>query len=550
MASNKEQRAGIRTMTLPDGKEVPCRLLVTGVEQMPKNWPSRRDLPRYEEMTQIPIQIILERGDSWLDIGPGSNARALCGMLDKEGVRLVGMTPHQLEAPLSIDIFVGSVPENISFLEDNFLKFKLVTDIYAAVSYSEDPVKALIYESLLLQLSPSPDDEARLAIVTDVGRFGTIDDYERIKVFAKEHLGVQLDFSHFSTWADALQRPEFELRIIGKRISNDITTDKLEALFELADKELGARMKGNNATFVVEHETEDGAPLGMIFPMRFDRSGSVGAVTENYLHGSSTSKEQARLAQQADFLKRLVHTDVSFPENARVLEIGCGSGAQSEILLTDHPTIKITGIDIDPEQVEAASQHLSTNDQFKGRFEGQQMNAEKLTFQNGEFDGAFISWVLEHVSDPAKVVQETTRVLASEAPVHLTEVINSTFFQDPHSPHTETYWEAYNQFQRDHGGDPDVGAKLRTLLHDARCTDVEFESRSILVDKSDPVAKEAMFNYWRDLFLSAKSQLLAGGYVTTETVTGMQEELDAALVNDDSRFYCSVGHARAKNKRE
>ena len=66
-----------------------------------------------------------------------------------------------------------------------------------------------------------------------------------------------------------------------------------------------------------------------------------------YVHGYSL-REAARLADQADTLAELLHHDTRYPAGARVLECGCGSGAQTIHLAASSPEAQIVSVDISP----------------------------------------------------------------------------------------------------------------------------------------------------------------------------------------------------------
>lgn len=56
----------------------------------------------------------------------------------------------------------------------------------------------------------------------------------------------------------------------------------------------------------------------------------------NYVHGYS-ERESERLADQAETLTKLLHHDTHYPAGSRVLEAGCGIGAQTGILARNSP---------------------------------------------------------------------------------------------------------------------------------------------------------------------------------------------------------------------
>jgi len=144
-----------------------------------------------------------------------------------------------------------------------------------------------------------------------------------------------------------------------------------------------------------------------------------------YLHGFS-QKEQDRLRQQAAFAEHIIYKDINLSSVKDVLEVGCGVGAQSEILLRRFPKINLTGIDLNEKQLSAATTHLESLPYADNRFNLKKMNAESLEFESNSFDGAFLCWVLEHIPNPANVLSEVRRVLSPGSTVYVTEVLNST----------------------------------------------------------------------------------------------------------------------------
>ena len=56
--------------------------------------------------------------------------------------------------------------------------------------------------------------------------------------------------------------------------------------------------------------------------------------------------------------------------------------------------------------------------------------------------------------------------------LYATEVFNAGMYTSPACPATEEYWRAFNCYQRDLGGDPDVGAKLANLSLRAGFSDI------------------------------------------------------------------------------
>lgn len=264
-----------------------------------------------------------------------------------------------------------------------------------------------------------------------------------------------------------------------------------------------------------------------------------------YLHGFS-SIEQARLRYQAQFAEQSVYQDVDFSGCKDILEIGCGVGAQSEILLRRFPKISLTGIDLNDKQIQAAQTHIDSFPGIKDRYQIKQMDAQNLDFESKSFDGGFICWLLEHVPKPLQVLSEARRVLKPDSPLYVTEVLNSSFFLDPYSPNVWKYWMAFNDYQYANAGDPFIGAKLGNLLLSLGFKDIQVTSKTWHFDNRWPEKRKKTIEYWADLLMSASDQLVLENVITQEIVDLAKEELALVANDPNAVFYYSFIQARAK----
>jgi ubiquinone/menaquinone biosynthesis C-methylase UbiE len=267
--------------------------------------------------------------------------------------------------------------------------------------------------------------------------------------------------------------------------------------------------------------------------------------SQSYIHGYSP-EEQDRLRRQAEFMEFLVYQNVDLSEISNLLEVGCGVGAQTQIILRRFPHLKLTCIDLNDEQLAVARDHLGKAKYAEGRFEILKMNAEKMTFADDSFQGAFFCWVLEHVPNPARVLSETRRVLAPNSRVFITEVTNFSFFLDPYCPSIWKFWMTFNDFQYDRGGDPFVGVKLGNLLRDTGFTDVHTNVKVVYADKREPERRHKLLLYWQDLMMSAVDELLKSDRVTAELVESMKKEFAEILKNPNSIIFDSFMQATAR----
>lgn len=264
-----------------------------------------------------------------------------------------------------------------------------------------------------------------------------------------------------------------------------------------------------------------------------------------YLHGFS-KEEQDRLRKQARFGEYTVYRNINFSNVKDLLEVGCGVGAQSEIILRRFPDLKLIGIDRSPKQLSAARHRLGHCPYAENRFELKEMDATAMDFPANSFDGAFLCWILEHVPDPIRVLSEVRRVLRPGSVIYVTEVMNASFFLDPYSPNVWKYWMAFNEYQLEQKGDPFVGAKLGNFLMQLGYQDIRTEIKTWFLDNRSPQARKDCIEYWTELLLSASEQLVAAKYVSQDVVQGMRDEMARVASDPNAVFFYSFVQARAR----
>ena len=275
-------------------------------------------------------------------------------------------------------------------------------------------------------------------------------------------------------------------------------------------------------------------------------STSAPSAGPGYLHGF-TPAERERLRRQARFLEHKVHDGLPFRRARQLIEVGCGVGAQTEILLRHFPELHVTGVDASESNLAAAREHLASLGWAEGRVDLRRMDALRLDFGADSFDAAFLCWVLEHVANPTQVLSEVRRVLRPGSPIVCTEVQNATFFIDPYSPNTLAYWMAYNDWQLELGGDPFVGAKLGNLLQAVGFRDITTKVRTFHLDNRHAGERAEFLAYWTELLLSGCKGLLEAGRVTQKTIDGMKAELQQVAHDPNAVFFYSFVTARARS---
>lgn len=188
-----------------------------------------------------------------------------------------------------------------------------------------------------------------------------------------------------------------------------------------------------------------------------------------YVHGYSPF-EQDRLVRQALYWRELIELDLEFQPGESVLEVGCGVGAVMGLIRSRFPNLKLSGIDIQPKQIEYARQYLPTigvNDA-----ELVVGDAAKLPWADATFDHVYMIWIVEHLRDPLPILREARRVLKPGGTIRLTETDYASIVPYPSSRAYTQYMDSFIEYFNQ-SGDAYVGRRLGSLLEQAGYCDVE-----------------------------------------------------------------------------
>src|SRR3989337_1359095 len=114
---------------------------------------------------------------------------------------------------------------------------------------------------------------------------------------------------------------------------------------------------------------------------------------KKYVHGY-TERESVRLVDQATTLSGILHHDIVYPAGSRVLEAGCGVGAQTVTLARNSPQALITSIDISEASLAEARRRVAAAGVTNVLF--QRADIFNLPFAGDSFDHVFVCFLLEH----------------------------------------------------------------------------------------------------------------------------------------------------------
>lgn len=206
-------------------------------------------------------------------------------------------------------------------------------------------------------------------------------------------------------------------------------------------------------------------------------------MSDAYVHGYD-DRESVRLQDQAGTLVELLHGDTTFPPGSRVLEAGCGVGAQTVTLAARSPRAWITAVDVSPESVDAARRRVQ--DAGLENVEVLQGDLFDLPFADGAFDHVFVCFVLEHLADPAAALTGLRRLLRPGGTVTVVEGDHGSTFFHPASAAAQAAIDCQVELQARAGGNAMIGRQVYPLLDAAGFSDARVSPRMVYVDASRP----------------------------------------------------------------
>src|SRR5712692_10784990 len=174
----------------------------------------------------------------------------------------------------------------------------------------------------------------------------------------------------------------------------------------------------------------------------------MGTVSEVYVHGYHP-RENERLQDQAGTLVDLLHSDTAYPGGSRVLEAGCGVGAQTITLAQRSPDARFTSVDVSADSIAEAKRRVDraglTN------VESRQADILALPFNTGSFDYVFVCFVLEHLSRPVEALSILSRLLRPGGTLTVIEGDHGSTYFHPDSPTAHAAIQCQVKLQREAG---------------------------------------------------------------------------------------------------
>jgi ubiquinone/menaquinone biosynthesis C-methylase UbiE len=199
---------------------------------------------------------------------------------------------------------------------------------------------------------------------------------------------------------------------------------------------------------------------------------------------------QARLANIQGHLKYL-----SVPEGGRVLDVGCGSGSMSRLIMRSFPSAQVIGVDLRQQYVDFAEARARAEGLQNLRF--RQGDACALPFADASFDVAWSKYLLQWLSEPKRALAELKRVTR---PGGLVVSCDFSGFAIEHFPISHEFDRQCREVMA-RIVDPDIGRKVAPYMLALGFADVrvDMESDAIytVIGRIDPQRRWNWEKQWQ-----------------------------------------------------
>jgi SAM-dependent methyltransferase len=230
-----------------------------------------------------------------------------------------------------------------------------------------------------------------------------------------------------------------------------------------------------------------------------------------YIHGYQ-SRESERLKAQAGSVVDLLHGDTAYPAGSRVLEVGCGTGAQTVTLARNSPGARFVAFDRSADSLAQAQARVEAAGLRNVEF--RELDLFRLPFEAASFDHVFVCFVLEHLPEHGEALLLLKALLRPGGTITVFEGDHGPTVFHPHSEAAHKAIACQVELQRRAGGNANIGRELFPLLAGAGFEEVRVSPRVVYVDASRPGLVEGFTrNTFAAMIEGVREQALAAGII-------------------------------------
>ncbi|KAI9010402.1 S-adenosyl-L-methionine-dependent methyltransferase [Phycomyces nitens] len=191
----------------------------------------------------------------------------------------------------------------------------------------------------------------------------------------------------------------------------------------------------------------------------------------------------------------LSRVEKALPENATILDVGCGSGSWVMDMAIDYPNARVTGLDI-MDMFPAMIRPENVTFELANVLDG-------IPYPDSSFDFVHMRLMISafRKEEWPFVITEIRRVLK---PGGLAQFFESDFTYKGQSPAIDSLISELLRLMEERGQNPWVASQLGEMLKEKAFDHIELDQRKIdYADTVNPISREMLWN-WKNVFMSLK----------------------------------------------
>ena len=243
-----------------------------------------------------------------------------------------------------------------------------------------------------------------------------------------------------------------------------------------------------------------------------------------YTH-SGKVEEVARLEAQAQAMAAVIQREfelIGFKPRMKVLDAGCGTGANTRRIANAVSPGEVIGIDMDSLFITEARKYASTERIRNVRYDVGDIT--HLNYPDHTFDVTYCRLVLMHVHNPITTVAELKRVTKQKGRVAVSDNDDGGVITFPEMPKMLELWTQYGQSAKERGEDRYIGRQLFSIFSQADLHSINIHPLPVHATQHNPKMLKLLVSVPVQIIELSKEYMITNGYMTeTQYQEALQE---------------------------